>query len=469
VLDSSVAHDAVASDAGGILDVAIDNSAPPANDASAASAVDANRGAGGSGATDGSVATGGIVSAGGGSGVGGALGTGGAGATGGAPSTGGTKATGGAIATGGVPSTGGVGGAPNTGGSGPCQVVGTVNAAYQAADSSVVSFLAAQGVANAEFALSKSGTTLVTRAYTCPGAIGAPTDTTTMFRLASNSKAWTSAAIYNLIQQGTITLSTKAFNYLGITTPLPSSATVDSRVFDVTVGNLIDHKSGWDDTVAPYFDPTHAMRDIALNLGLSVSINKQQMAQYMLGQPLQEAPGTTYAYCNFCYVVLGMVVEKATGMAFGDYITQHVASPIGVANVAVSPTLEPRLAGEVSHYFSPYTGTSAVNVTSTALVPGPNGGDGLIREVDAPAGGLATSAESMLKLMDHYLIWGVGPAPGPGYTWAREGSDEGTNTWAEQRGDGKRWSLLVNTRNFSPSMAFDTFASQMDALLDSLP
>ncbi len=31
----------------------------------------------------------------------------------------------------------------------------------------------------------------------------------------------------------------------------------------------------------------------------------------MLGQPLQEAPGSTYAYRNFCYDVFGLVVEKA--------------------------------------------------------------------------------------------------------------------------------------------------------------
>ncbi len=384
---------------------------------------------------------------------------------GGAPGTGGLATTGGASATGGGIATGGVQG---TGGSGSCQSAGTVNTQYQAADSAVLAFLLGQKVPNAEFALSKAGTTLVTKAYTCPGAIGAPTDTTTMFRLASNSKAWTSAGIHDLIQQGAITLSTKAFSYLGITTPLPSSATVDPRVFDITVGNLIDHKSGWDQNVAPH-DPTHSMRQIALSLGLTVPIDQRQLAQYMLGQPLHEAPGTTYAYCNFCYVVLGMVIEKASGMTFAEYMAEKVALPIGATNVVVSPTLEPRLAGEVPRYFSPYVGLSAVDVTSSALVPGPNGGDGLIREVDAAAGGLATSAESMLKLMDHYLIWGVGPAPGPGYTWARAGSDEGTSTWAEQRGDGKRWTLLVNTRDFSPSTAFDTFVSEMDTLLGTLP
>jgi CubicO group peptidase (beta-lactamase class C family) len=350
-----------------------------------------------------------------------------------------------------------------------CKATGTLNAAYRTVDSAVVGFLIAQGVANAQFALSKNGTTLASRAYTCPGAIGAATDTTTMFRLASNSKAWTSAAIDTLIQKGSISRSTEALHYLGIVSPLPKCAKVDPRVFSITIGNLIDHEAGWDDTVSPYFDPTHRMRDIALALNLKQPINAQQMVQYMLGQPLQEAPGTTYAYCNFCYDILGMIVEKASGMSLINYVTQVVGKPIGVSNLAVSPTLEPRLPNEVAHYFSPYVGLSAINVTSSALVPGPNGGDGLIREVGAPAAGLATSAASMLKLMDHYLIWGVGPAPDPGYSWARSGSDEGTSTWAEQRADAKRWALLINTRNFATGTAFDDITAEVDQLLDAIP
>ncbi len=349
-----------------------------------------------------------------------------------------------------------------------CQATGTVNAAYRGVDAAVSAFLRSQGVPNGQFAVSKNGTMFVNRAYTCPGAIGAPTSTMTQFRLASNSKAWTSAALQVLMQKGIISRSTRAFSYLGIVTPLPQGARVDPRVYGITVGNLIDHQSGWDESLS-YFDPTHRMRDIALALNLRQPITAKQMVQYMLGQPLQEAPGSTYAYCNFCYDVLGMIVEKASGMSFASYVTQFVARPLGVKNLAVSPTLEPRLPGEVARYFSSYAGPSAINVTSDALVPGPNGGDGLIREVGAPAAGLATSAASMLKLMDRYLIWGVGPAPGAGYTWARSGSDEGTSSWAEQRADLKRWAFVINTRDLATSTAFDDFTMQVDQLLDSLP
>ncbi|HEY9084831.1 MAG TPA: serine hydrolase domain-containing protein [Candidatus Tyrphobacter sp.] len=348
----------------------------------------------------------------------------------------------------------------------PCRVVGQSAPAYAAIDRAVTAFMQAQNVHNSELAISKHGRLVFSHAYSCGSYQGSPTATTTVFRLASNSKAWTSAAIDQLIGRGVISRSMRAFQYLGIMRPLPLGATVDPRVYSITVGDLIAHKSGWDDRIAPHWDPTHAMRHIALALHLSHQIDRTQMVRYQLGQPLQEAPGAHYAYCNFCYVVLGMIVAKASGMSYEGYVTQDVAAPIGVHDLVVSPTLEPRLSNEVAHYYSPYIGLSAVYPLSGMHFPQPNGGDGLIREVGAPAGGLATSAASMIKLMYHYAIWGVGP-PAPG--WAREGSDAGTNTWAQQRTDGKNWAFLVNTRNYTTSNAFGDFTRQVNRLLNHLP
>ncbi len=287
-------------------------------------------------------------------------------------------------------------------------VTGAPAPKYAAVDRAVEIFMRTQNIHNAEFAMSEHGKVVLSHAYAY-GAAG--TMPATIFRLASISKAWTSAATYTLFRRGTISRSTLAFNYLGITKPLPARAPVDPRVFTITV---------------------------------------------------------TYAYCNICYVILAMIVAKASHMTYEDYVVQDVAAPMGVSNLKVSPTLEPRLPGEVRHYYSIYTGLSAIYVRSAKKVPDPNGGDSLIRSVDLGAGGWATNAESMLALMDRYLIWGVGPLR-PGAEWARDGSDEGTNTWAEQRADNKHWAFLINTRNYKRANAFGTFAKQIDKLLNKVP
>lgn len=344
-------------------------------------------------------------------------------------------------------------------------VTGAPAPKYAALDRAVEAFMRRQNIHNAEFAMSEHGKVVLSHAYSY-GAAG--TMPAMIFRLASNSKAWTSAAIYTLFLRGTISRNTLAFKYLGITKPLPPRAHVDPRVFTITVGNLIDHKSGWDDTKPPKFDPTHAMRRIARALHINKPIDETTMVRYQLAQKLQEQPGRTYVYCNICYDILAMIVERASHMNYEDYVVRNVAAPMGVSNLKASPTLEPRLPGEVRHYYSIYTGLSAIYVRSGKKVPDPNGGDSLIRSVDLGAGGWATNAESMLALMDRYLIWGVGPLR-PGAHWAREGSDEGTNTWAEQRADNKHWAFLINTRNYKSANAFGTFAKQIDRLLSKVP
>ena len=126
-----------------------------------------------------------------------------------------------------------------------------------------------------------------------------------------------------------------------------------------------------------------------------------------------------------------MVIEKAAGMRFAEYVAKHVAGPLGVHNVLISPTVGSRVEDEVAKYYSAYRGLSAVYVLSKKRYAYPYGGDDMVLEVAGGAAALATSADSMLEFMNEYLIWGVG-TPEPGADWAREGSMPGTNTWAEQ-------------------------------------
>ena len=205
----------------------------------------------------------------------------------------------------------------------------------------MVKFMVAQHVPNAQLAVSVKGKTTFSHAYTFRGFAASTTTPRTIMRLASNTKAWVDGALYNLIQAKKVDPNAKVFAYLGITKPLPKGVKVDKRVYDITIEDMILHKSGWDDSKPPYYDPTFKMRNIALALGLKKEIGQVDYVRYQLGQPLQEKPGTTYAYCNFCYTVLGMVIEKACGTSFAEYIAKHVAAPLGVDNVLISPTVGP--------------------------------------------------------------------------------------------------------------------------------
>ncbi|MBV9718499.1 MAG: serine hydrolase [Candidatus Eremiobacteraeota bacterium] len=336
-------------------------------------------------------------------------------------------------------------------------------------DKLVTAFMSQCGVPNAELAVAKAGTITFSHAYTNPARAISTTQRSTTMRLASLSKAWTSAALYNLIVARKIEPRWKVFQYLGITKPLPARARVDPRVYDITINDMILHESGWDDRVS-HFDPTFEMRQIALALGLDHPIDQTQEVRYQLHEPLQEKPGTTYAYCNFCYTVLGMVVAKASGRSYRAYLTKILGSELRLSNVAVSPTVGARLPNEVAKYYNPYAGLSALYIDSRRKYPYPYSGDGMLDEVAQGAGGLETNADSMLVLMKHYIIWGVGTPPPLGQDWAREGEMPGTNTWAEQLPNGVHYAFLVNTNSYAYGTnpnAFTNLQYEIEATLQA--
>lgn len=349
----------------------------------------------------------------------------------------------------------------------PISIEGTGKNA--ALDNLIVKFMVAQQVPNAQLAVSVKGKTTFSHAYTYRGVAKSTATPRTIMRLASNTKAWTDAALYNLIRDGKVNPTAKVFAYLGITKPLPKGVKVDKRVYDITIEDMILHESGWDDSKPPYYDPTFKMREIALALGLKHQVGQVDYVRYQLGQPLQEPPGTTYAYCNFCYTVLGMVIAKASGASYERYVAKRVAGPLGVNNVLVSPTVGGRAENEVARYYSAYRGLSAVYVLSNKRYGYPYSGDDMVLEVAGGASVLATNADSMLALMNRYLIWGVG-TPQPGADWAREGSMPGTNTWAEQLPNGTNYAFLVNTRQYvygKDPNAFETLQRKLERYLSS--
>jgi CubicO group peptidase (beta-lactamase class C family) len=243
---------------------------------------------------------------------------------------------------------------------------------------------------------------------------------------------------------------TKVYPLLGFSNPAdPGSDTI-------TVQQLLDHQGGYNDGQNPKYpkalDPTYSMRQIGQALGHVVAC-KLDVARYMYGQPLQFSPGTDSAYSNYGYLLLGAVVEKATGMSYHAYLAQAVLQPAGISEVEVFPT---RAAGRTAHQAIAEDqdqntfglGQDPLDLASTLPIPNVYGGDGEINEIGDPNDGTAASAEAMVRLIHTHAVWGNGGrAPGA----ARSGSTPGASTWAESRWDGVDWAYTVNTRDWPPT------------------
>jgi len=343
-------------------------------------------------------------------------------------------------------------------------MAGTAVPAYAAIETAVTSFMKTNSVRAGQLTVAKNGAIQYERAFTWAEAGYPVTQPSSLFRLASCSKAFVEAAVQTLYDEGVLQPGTLVFPTLGFSHP------GDPRSNTITVQELLDHMGGYDDTIVP--DPVFSMRQIALDLGLSVPITATQFVKWVYGQPLQYTPGSKTVYSNTGYVILSYLIEFVSGMKFIEFVEKKVMRPLGVTTgIAISRTAQNlRLAGEV-FYDDDEVGPSALTVKSPVLAPAAYGGDSLLYEVAQGASSIATSATIVTKLIHTWLVWGNGPryAPGDWYL-QRDGSMPGTTSVAGSRGnDGFDFCFIFNTRNWPPGSSAsppDDLADTINSLLD---
>ncbi|SFH16420.1 serine hydrolase domain-containing protein [Pedobacter insulae] len=133
------------------------------------------------------------------------------------------------------------------------------------------------------------------------------------FRLASVTKQFTAAAILQLIERGKLSLKTKLNDCFDA---LPSYATT------INIRQMLNHTSGildYDDFIDES-EKTAQLADADV-LKACRSFSKTYFE-----------PGTTYRYSNTAYVLLGLIIEKYSGMPYSDYLAKHIFKPLKMKN-----------------------------------------------------------------------------------------------------------------------------------------
>lgn len=334
-------------------------------------------------------------------------------------------------------------------------------------DAAMQRFMQQYGVRAGSLALARAGKILFERGYTWSEPNTPITQPNSPFRLASVSKLFTAAAIYELVKAKKLSLDLKVFPWLGYDQAALPDQKIDARLNTITVQHLLEHKGGWD-LVAAKFDPVFRMRDIARRLGLHVAPSRLDIARFMIGEPLQVNPGTQYHYSNFGYLMLGTVAEKAAGMNYIDVVKQRVVGPLGIDDVYLARTSKDlRLPGEPV-YEQPGSGLTPEFPDREVHMPLPYGGENWITESKEPNGGLAATSGAVARAIGHYAVWGSG-LRAAGQTWHRDGTMAGTSCLAASRKDGVDFCFNVNTRNFSGAKdAPGDTAKAINGVLDSV-
>ncbi len=140
-----------------------------------------------------------------------------------------------------------------------------------------------------------------------------PNTVDTRFNLGSINKFFTRIAIEQLVAGGAVSMDDTIGKFL------PDYPNKEAAA-KVTVSHLLDMSSGIGDFFGDRYEstPKDRIRDLADYLQLFGS------------EPLAFTPGTSNAYSNGGYVVLGMIVEKASGQGYFDYVREHICDPTGM-------------------------------------------------------------------------------------------------------------------------------------------
>lgn len=134
----------------------------------------------------------------------------------------------------------------------------------------------------------------------------------TNYRMASVTKQFTAASVLLLKQDGKLGLDDAIRKYLP---ELPES---DGKI---TIYHLLTHTGGLID----YEDLVPADRTAQLNDDDVLSMIATQQRLYF-------EPGTAFRYSNGGYVLLGLIVQRVSGMDLADFMKQRIFRPLGMDN-----------------------------------------------------------------------------------------------------------------------------------------
>ena len=188
------------------------------------------------------------------------------------------------------------------------------------ADSLVFTYLAESHAPSASFAVIRGNDTLAYGAHGLANvdAWRAPT-ATTIYEIGSITKQFTSAAIMKLVDQGRVKLDDDLSKYV------PQFPLQGKKV---SIRQLLNHTSGIHSyTSSPEWPKTW-----------NDKLSPDAIVAFVAADTFDFAPGTGYRYSNTGYVLLGMVIENASGQTYAKYLDAQFFKPLGLRQTSYCPS-----------------------------------------------------------------------------------------------------------------------------------
>jgi CubicO group peptidase (beta-lactamase class C family) len=171
------------------------------------------------------------------------------------------------------------------------------------------------------------------------------------FRVGSNTKTMTSTVILQLAQEGKLALADPVSKYR------PGVPNGDK----ITIAQLSEMRSG--------------LYSYTFDLGFNESLDRDpgkvwtpdELLAIAFAHPVSFAPGARFDYCNTNIVLLGLIIERLTGMPVAQAFQQRIFAPLGLSHTSLPARTDASIPDPHPHGYS--FGTNVSTIETSALPP----------------------------------------------------------------------------------------------------
>jgi Tol biopolymer transport system component/CubicO group peptidase (beta-lactamase class C family) len=238
------------------------------------------------------------------------------------------------------------------------------------------------------------------------------------FRIGSVTKTFTATIVLQLVQEGTLSLSSTLENHVPGVVP---------RGAEITIRHLLQHRSG----LANITDYPAWLHEAER----SPSTSPINSLRFAASKPLAFEPGSQARYSNTNYIALGLVIEKVTGRTYAEELEHRILDPLGLERTELPATR--RLSDLDDAGYNPNLPWAGGAIVSNAR--------DLSRFYSALLSGRLLSAASLVTMKKTVAGIGLGiwPTELPcGRAWGHDGLILDYNTHVSASEDGDRVAVV---------------------------